>query len=93
MSVRRPPSVVSVFMYGAFLGNRMPYLDDIWYVGGARAKDAHAEFWVWHMLIKYLICMIYAKHYAEHFSGPVCPHLDDIWYVGRARVKDVHVEF
>ena len=40
MSVRRPPSV---FLSGAFLGNRMPYLDDIWYVGGASAEGAHAE--------------------------------------------------
>ena len=28
----------------------MPFLDDIWYVGGAGAKDAHAEFWAWHIL-------------------------------------------
>ena len=27
----------------------MPYLDDIWYVGRARAEGAHAEFWAWHM--------------------------------------------
>ena len=25
------------------LGNRMPYLDDIWYVGRARAKGAHGD--------------------------------------------------
>ena len=48
--VRRAPSVF--FLSGAFLGNRMPYLDDIWYVGGARAEVVHAEFWAWHMLIK-----------------------------------------
>ena len=28
---------------GAFLGNRMPHLDDIWYVGRARAEDAHGD--------------------------------------------------
>ena len=62
MSVRRAPSsavcrpcfFVFCFLSGAFLGNRMPYLDNIWYVGGARAEVAHAEFWAWHMLIKYL---------------------------------------
>ena len=51
----------------------MPYLDDIWYVGGARAEVAHAELWAWHMLMKYLICIIYAKICLEHFSGTVCP--------------------
>ena len=28
---------------GAFLGNRMPHLDDIWYVGRARAECAHGD--------------------------------------------------
>ena len=28
---------------GAFLGNRMPHLDDIWYVGRARAEGAHGD--------------------------------------------------
>ena len=28
-------------MSGAFLGNQMPHLDDIWYVGRARAEGAH----------------------------------------------------
>ena len=28
---------------GAFLGNRMPLLDDIWYVSRARAKGAHGD--------------------------------------------------
>ena len=32
-----------------------------WYVIWARAEGAHAEFWAWHMLIKYLICVIYSK--------------------------------
>ena len=45
MSVLRAPSAVHDFLSGAFLGNRMTYLDDIWYVGGARAEVAHAEFW------------------------------------------------
>ena len=39
----------------------MTYLDDIWYVGGARSEVAHADFWAWQMPIKYLICIIYAK--------------------------------
>ena len=39
----------------------MTYLDDIWYVGGARSE------------VKYLICIIYAKICPEHFSGTVCP--------------------
>ena len=51
----------------------MNYLDDIWYVGGARAEVAHAEFWAWHIPIKYLVCIIYAKICPEHFSGTVCP--------------------
>ena len=49
------------FLIGAFLGNRMVYVDDIWYVGGPRAESLQAEFWAWHMLIKYLIYIIYAK--------------------------------
>ena len=44
MSVRRLPSAIRGFLFGTFLGNRMPYLDDIWYVGEARAEVAHAEF-------------------------------------------------
>ena len=51
----------------------MTYLDDIWCVGGARAEVVHAEFWAWHMPIKYLICIIYAKMCPEHFLGTVCP--------------------
>ena len=51
----------------------MPYLVDIWYVGGARAEVVNAEFWAWHMSSKYLICIIYAKICPEHFSGTVCP--------------------
>ena len=27
----------------AFLGNHMPHLDDIWYVGRARAEGAHGD--------------------------------------------------
>ena len=73
MSVRGPPSAVHVFLSGAYLRNRMTYLDDIWYVGGARSEVAHAEFWEWQMPIKYLICIIFAKICPEHFSGTVCP--------------------
>ena len=73
MSVRRPPSAVHGFLSGAYLGIRMTYLDDIWYVGGSRSEVAHAEFWAWQMPIKYLICIIYAKIGPEHFSGTVCP--------------------
>ena len=47
-------------------------LDDMWYVGGARAEVLHAEFWAWHMLIKYLICMIYAK-IRSISREPICP--------------------
>ena len=28
---------------GAFLGNRMPHLDDIWYVDRARAEGGHGD--------------------------------------------------
>ena len=73
MSVRRPPSAIHGFLSGAYLGIRMTYLDDIWYVGGSRSEVAHAEFWAWQMPIKYLICIIYAKICPEHFSGTVCP--------------------
>ena len=66
LSVRRAVS-------GAFLGNRMSYFDDIWYMGGTRAEVAHAELWACHMVIKYLICIIFAKICPEHFSGTVCP--------------------
>ena len=72
MSVRRPPSAIHGFLSGAYLGNRMTYLYDIWYVGGARSEVAHAEFWAWQMPIKYLICIIYAKICPEHISGTVC---------------------
>ena len=61
MSVQRAGSAVHVFLSGAYLGNRMTYLNDIWYVGGARSEVAHAEFWAWQVPIKYLICIIYAK--------------------------------
>ena len=72
--MRRPPSAVHVFfLSGAYLGNRITYLDDIWYVGGSRSEVAHAEFWAWQMPIKYLICIIYAKICPEHFSVTVCP--------------------
>ena len=42
---------------------------DIWYVGGARAKGWHAEFWAYHMLIKnrYLIFIIYFENCLESF--------------------------
>ena len=81
MPVRRPPSAVRYFLSEAYLRNRMTYLDDIWYVGGARAEVAHAKFWAWHMPIKYLICIIYAKNCPEHFSGTVCPTwmIFDMW--------------
>ena len=65
-AVRRPPSMV--FLSGAYLGIRKTYLNDIWYVGGARSEVVHAEFWAWQMRIKYLICIIYAKICPEHFS-------------------------
>ena len=53
----------------------MPYLDNIWYVGGAGAEGVHAEFLAWYMLIKYLICIIYSKNCLEHFLETVCPTL------------------
>ena len=73
MSVQRAPSAVRGFLSRAHLGNRMTYLDDIWYVDGARSEVGHAEFWAWQMPVKYLICIIYAKLCLEHFSGTVCP--------------------
>ena len=76
LSVRRAPSAVCrpcFFLSGPYLGNRMTYLDDSWYVNGARSEVAHAEFWAWQMPIKYLICIIYAKICPEHFLGTVCP--------------------
>ena len=46
------PSVF--FLSGAFVRNCKPYLDDIWYVGEARAEGVHhASFWTWLMLIEY----------------------------------------
>ena len=72
-AVRRLPSAVHGFLSGAYLGNRMTYLDDIWYVGGSRSEVAHAEFGAWQMPINFLICIIYAKICPEHFSGTVCP--------------------
>ena len=52
MSVRRAASAVSAvhvhgFLSRTYLGNRMTYLDDIWYVGGSRSEVAHAGFWAW----------------------------------------------
>ena len=43
------------FLSGAYLGNRMTYLDDIWYVREVGAEVARAKFGVWHMPIKYPI--------------------------------------
>ena len=85
-AVRRP----CFFLSGAYLGNRMTYLDDIWYVRGARSEVAHAEFWARQMPIKYLICIIYAKKISGAFLGNRMPQLDDIWYVGRARAGGAH---
>ena len=48
MSVRRAGSAVRrpcFFCPEHISRNRMTYLDDIWYVGGARSEVAHAEFW------------------------------------------------
>ena len=53
MSVPGAPSTVRVYLSGAYLGNRMTYLDDIWYVGGAMSEVAHAEFWAWQMPMCY----------------------------------------
>ena len=48
-----------------------------WYlVGGWGYGRRYAGWiWAWHMLIKYLICIIYLKNCPEHFSGTVCPTL------------------
>ena len=73
MSVCHPPS--EFLLSRAFLRDHMLSIDDIWYVDGAGAEGAHAEFWVWNMLIKYLICIIYSKDCLEHFSGTICPTL------------------
>ena len=53
----------------------MPYIDDMWYVGGTSAEGVHANFWAWHMLMKYVFCIIYSKNCPEHFSEIVCPTL------------------
>ena len=37
MSVLRAAFAICDFLSGAYLGNRMTYLDDIWYVGVVRA--------------------------------------------------------
>ena len=79
-----------VFLSGAYLGNCMTYLDDIWYVGGSRAEVAHAEFWVWQMPIKYLIFINLCKNLSGAFLGNRMPHVDDMWYVGRARAEGAH---
>ena len=56
-AVRRPPSMgfcpehilgtvwptLMTTLSGAFLGNLMPHLDDIWYAGRARAEGAHGD--------------------------------------------------
>ena len=75
----------------------MTYFDGIWYVGGSRAGGAHAEFWAWHMLIKYLICIMYSKIgilFVWSISWESYAFLfDDIWYVGGSRVGGVHANF
>ena len=48
LAIQMCPCAVRIFLFGAFLGNRMTYLDDIWYVGGPRAEGVCAEFWAWH---------------------------------------------
>ena len=71
MSVRRPPSVIFCPEY--ISGTVWPTLMIFGMWVGARVEVAHAEFWVWHIPIKYLICIICAKSCPEHFSGTVCP--------------------
>ena len=73
--VRRAASAVRRpwFFCPEHIGNRMTYLDDIWYVGGSRSEVAHAEFWAWQMPIKYLIWIIYAKICRSISREPYAP--------------------
>ena len=94
IQMRRAASVYFFFFFFFFcLRKCMHYLDDIWYVGWARAEVVHAEFWAWHMLIKYLNCLTYAKNLSGAFLENRMLHLDDIWYVGRARTEGAYSEF
>ena len=62
----------------------MPYLYDIWWT---RAEGMHAEFWTWHILIKYLILHNLFKTLSGAFFRNRLPHLYDIWYVGRTQAE------
>ena len=92
MSEWRAPSAVHDFLSGAYLGNHVPYLDDIWYVGGARAEVAHAEFWAWHMPNEVPNLHNLCKNLSGAFLRNRMPHLDDIWYDSgyRARAEGAH---
>ena len=48
------------------------------YVGGARVQGVHAEFWVWQMLIKYKIWIIYSENIP--FSGAREMHDENAWW-------------
>ena len=61
MSVRCAACAVCNFFVRSVSQKTYGQLFDIWYVGGPRTEGAHAEFWAWHMLIKYLTHIIYAK--------------------------------
>ena len=61
----------------------MTYLDNIWYVGGARSEVSHPEFWAWQMpILKVPNLHNLCKNLSGAFLG--------IWYVGRARAEGAH---
>ena len=96
MSVRQPLYAVLLFPEH-FSGTYKPtfmMIFSMWVV--FRAKVAYAEFWACHMLIKYLIRIIYSKELKVFLSvaylGNRMPNIDCVWYTG-ARAEGAHALF
>ena len=51
----------------------MPYLDDIWFVGGARVEGVHAEYGAWHMAIPNLhdLCKKLSRAFLRNCMPPL----------------------
>ena len=84
MSVRRLPSGFVVVVVVQSISREpyaLPMIFGMWV--GLRPKVHMLNFLAWHMLIKYLICIIYLKtgiFLSGAFLGNCVPYLDDFWH-------------
>ena len=65
----------------------MPYLDDIWYVGGLGLKLRMLNFGTLVHTNEVPNLHNLCKNLSGAFLGNRMPHLDDIWYEGRASAE------